>query len=131
METHPTFGIAIAALVMALTCFPAIAVPLQQQPGSATRTEEGAAAQTTVRVRGTIEHYDAAGRRLRLATAAGPAEFAVPRTAHVSRRGAPIDVRELEHLTGSGVVVRYYPDAEEHLTARSIHILASGETARP
>jgi len=116
---------------MALSCCQAIAAPLQQQPGAAPRADDGAVAQTTVRVRGTIEHYDATGRFLRLATATGPAEFAVPRTTHVSRRGAPIDVRELEHLAGSSVVVRYYPDAEEHLTARSIHVLASSEPARP
>jgi hypothetical protein len=131
METHPNSGIAIGALVMALTCGPASAVPLQQQPGTAARTDDGAGARTTVRMRGTIEHYDAAGRRLRLATATGPAEFAVPPTAHVSRRGAPIDAGELERLTGSRVVVRYYPDAEEHLTVKSIHVLASSETARP
>jgi len=116
---------------MELTCCPAIAAPLEQPPRTATRTDEAAVAQTTVRVRGTIEHYDAADRRLRLATPTGPAEFAVPRTTHVSRRGAPIDARELEHLTGSSVVVRYYPDAGEHLTARSIHVLASSGTARP
>ncbi|HEY7172993.1 MAG TPA: hypothetical protein VH417_19205 [Vicinamibacterales bacterium] len=131
METHSNSGVAIAALLVALTCCPASAALARQQAAAATRTDEAAVARTTVRVRGTIEHYDTAARRLRVTTPTGPTEFAVPRTARVSRRGAPIDARELEHLTGSSVVVRYYTDAEDHLTVRSIHVLASSETTRP
>jgi hypothetical protein len=131
MKKHPGLALAAGALVAALGCCPAVAAPLIQQPGTATRTDDAAAAQTTVRVRGTIEHYDITTRHLRVVTASGPAEFAVPRTAHISRRGVSIDVRELEHLTGSSVVVRYYPDVDAHLTVKSIHVLGSSETTRP
>jgi hypothetical protein len=130
MHRHRKFTLAVGALVAALGFCPAIAAPLGQQPGTATRADH-AADQTTVRVRGKIEHYDAATRRLRVTTATGPTEFAVPATAHVSRRGKTIDQSELEHLTGSGVVVRYYPDAEGHIAVKSIHVVANSETVRP
>src|SRR3954470_6920502 len=99
MEKHLNFAIAAGALVVVLGRCTAIAAPLGQQAGTAAHTDQADAAQTTARVRGTIAQYDAARRRRRLAPPTGPAEFAVPRNAHVSRRGAPIDLRELERLT--------------------------------
>jgi len=117
--------------VAALSSRPAIAAPPDQQTGTAPRADHGATAdQTSVRVRGQIEHYDAATRRLRVTTATGPAEFAVPSTAHVSRHGKAIDQSELEHLAGSGVVVRYYPDTEGHVAVKSIHVLGNSEPVR-
>jgi hypothetical protein len=131
MAKHRKLGITLGALVAALGCCPAIAPPFSVEAAAATVGDSAAVDQTTVRVRGRIERYDVEHRQLRVATGSGPAEFAVPQTAHVSRRGVRIDVRELEHLAGSAVVVRYYPDADGHLTVTSIHVLASSETPRP
>jgi hypothetical protein len=128
MAKHQKLGLTVGALVAALGCCPTSAAPLRVET-AATIGDSAAVDQTTVRVRGRIEHYDAERRQLRVATGSGPAEFAVPQTAHVSRRGVPIDVRELEHLAGSAVVVRYYPDLDGHLTVTSIHVLASSEPA--
>jgi len=129
---HRKFTLIVGALVAALGSCPAIAAPHPQPPGTPACGDHAATAdQTTVRVRGKIERYDVATRRLRVTTATGPAEFAVPSTAHVSRRGTAIDQRELEHLAGSGVVVRYYPDAEGRVAVTSIHVFANSESARP
>jgi hypothetical protein len=124
------FTLVVGALVAALGSHPAIAAPLGQQAGTATHADH-AADQTSVRVKGKIERYDVSTRRLRVTTATGPAEFAVPSSAHVSRRGKAIDQSELEHLAGSGVVVRYYPDAAGQVAVTSIHVFANPEAARP
>jgi hypothetical protein len=132
MEKDPKRAIAVAMLVAALACGRAVAAPLGQEPSTAPRADDGGSStETTVRVRGTIAGYDSATRRLRVTTAAGATEFAVPQTAHVSRRGAAIDAAELEHLAGSSVVVRCYADSERRLTVKSIHVLATSAPARP
>ena len=122
-----------AALFAALGSWAVSPAPIPEPAGiQPVRAEELAATSaTTVRVRGSIVRYDAATRRLRVSTATGPAEFSVPESAHVIRRGLALDVRELEHLAGSGVVVRYYPDTDGQVTVKSIHILVSSEPLRP
>jgi hypothetical protein len=132
MTHHSNLVVAAGMLVTVLGFYGASATLAGQQSGTAIRADDsGSAGQTTVRVRGTIERYDPATRHLRVTTANGSAEFAVPSTAHVSQRGTAIDPGELERLTGSGVVVRYYADAEGRADVKSIHVFASSETVRP
>jgi type IV pilus biogenesis protein CpaD/CtpE len=132
MQRDPKPVIVAGMLVAALACGPAVAAPVGQEPQTPTRAGKGAlSTETTVRVRGTIARYDSATRRLRLTTAAGPAEFAVPQTAHVTRRGVAIDAAELGHLAGSSVVVRYYPESKAPLTVKSVHVLATSAPVQP
>jgi len=132
MTHHRNLVVTAGMLVTVLGLYSASAAPSARQSGTPIRADDaGRGGQTTVRVRGTIQHYDAATRRLRITTANGSAEFAVPSTAHVSQHGTAIEPGELEHLAGNGVVVRYYADAEGRAEVKSIHVFASSETVRP
>jgi hypothetical protein len=127
----PKLAVAAGALVTALVFAAMIQAGID--PGriqSPPHAGDGPVSATTVRVRGTIEHYDAASRRLRVATAAGAAEFVLPATVHAVRHGIPIDARELEHLTGGGVIVRYYPDADGQVIVTSIHVFTKADASR-
>jgi hypothetical protein len=128
----PKLAVAAGALVAALTSAAIIQAAIAPGSGqSPPRAGDGPVRATTVRVRGTIEHYDAPTRRLRVATPAGPAEFAIPATVHVIRRGTAIDANELDHLTGTGVMVRYHLDADGQVVVTSIHVFTKTDASRP
>jgi hypothetical protein len=129
----PKLAAVVAALVAALGSPAIIVAAADPDSGqSSLRGGDGpAATPTTVRVRGTIEHYDTGTKRLSVSTAAGAVEFVVPTKVHVVRRGITIDPSELEHLTGSGVMVRYYPSADGQVIVKSIHVFATADASRP
>src|SRR3954470_22833061 len=127
----PKLAVAAGALVTTLAF--AAMIQAGNDPGrgqSPPHAGDGPVSATTVRARGNIEHYDAASSRLRAAMAAGAGEFILPATVHAVRHGVPIDARELEHLTGGGVIVRYYPDADGQVIVTSIHVFTKTNASR-
>src|SRR2546425_10434710 len=70
-------------------------------------TSSSAAAPTTLRMRGTIGHYDAASRMLSLMTADGTLQIQLASTIRIRQGRRDIDAAALEKLSGYRAAVRY------------------------
>jgi hypothetical protein len=85
----------------------------------------GASAQTTLRMPGTIDKYDASSRTLFLSTSNGKVQFPVPPAARIRRSGQTIDASQLAKLSGYRAAVRYSESAGSK-TVESIHVFGKG-----
>ena len=85
-----------------------------------------ATAPTSVRIRGTIDKYDAATRTLSLITADGTLQIQLAATARVRRGWRDVDASELEKLAGYSATVRYSESGGDK-TAESIHVFGKRE----
>ena len=64
-------------------------------------------ASTTLRVRGTIDKYDASSRTLSLSTAGGTLRLPLAPTTRISQEGHKIEALALEKMAGDRATVRY------------------------
>ena len=69
--------------------------------------QPAARAQTTLRLRGTIDKYDASTRILSLSTSNGIVQFPLASTASIREGRDRIDAAQLEKLIGYRATVRY------------------------
>jgi hypothetical protein len=77
---------------------------------------------TTLRVRGTIEEYDAATRMLTVSTSSGHVRFHLTLATRVRQAGRAIDATALEHLSGYRADV-HYSESDGHTTVESVHVV--------
>jgi hypothetical protein len=83
-------------------------------------------ASTTLRMRGTIDKYDASTRVLSLSTSNGTLQFPLASTARIRQGRDRIDALELEKLVGHRAAVRY-SESGGNKTAESIHVFGKNE----
>src|SRR2546426_9998791 len=76
-------------------------------------------ATTTLRLRGTIEKYEASTRILSVATSNGTVRFPLTSTARIRQGGREIDVSVLEKLSGYRADV-HYSESGGHKTVESV-----------
>jgi hypothetical protein len=78
-------------------------------------------ASTTLRMRGTIEKYEAATRTLSLSTSNGAVQFPLASTARIRQGWHKIDALELEKLAGYRAAIRY-SESGGNKTVESVHV---------
>jgi hypothetical protein len=78
-------------------------------------------ASTTLRVRGTIDKYDASSRTLSLATPSGTLRLPLAPTTRISQEGRKVDALALQKLTGDRATVRY-TDSDCGRIVESVHV---------
>jgi hypothetical protein len=107
-----------------------------QAPGGTGPGDEAAApgaqsvpASTTLRVRGTIDKYDASTRILSLATSNGTVQFAVASTARIREGWHKIDALELKRLAGYQAAIGYL-DSGGTKTVESVHVFGKNERTK-
>ena len=83
-------------------------------------------ASTTLRMRGTIDTYDASTRMLSLSTSNGTVQFPLASVARIRRGGQTIDASELKKLSGYHAVVRY-SESGGHKAVESVHVFGKNE----
>lgn len=81
----------------------------------------GPARSARLKVRGTIQAYDAATTTLSLKTPNGAVELSLPPTTHISRGTHTLPASELHQLSGYRATVRYSDSNGVH-TAESVHV---------
>jgi hypothetical protein len=83
-------------------------------------------ASTTLSLRGTIDSYDAATRRLSLSSPSGIVQFLVASTARVRQGSRTIDAPALGKLVGCRATVRY-SESGGMKTVESVHVFGNNE----
>jgi len=83
-------------------------------------------AATTLRMRGTIDRYDASTRILSLSTANGTTRFLLASTARIRQGWHKLDPMELRKLVGYRVAVGY-SDSGGNKTVESVHVFGKNE----
>jgi hypothetical protein len=76
---------------------------------------------TTLRLRGTIDKYEAASRTLSLATSSGTVRLSLEATTRISQGGHRVDAVELQKLAGDRATVRYTESAGARVV-QSVHV---------
>jgi hypothetical protein len=76
---------------------------------------------TTLRVRGTIDKYDAASRTLSLSTASGTLRLPLAPTTRISQEGHKVEALALQKLAGDRATVRY-TDSDCGRIVESVHV---------
>jgi hypothetical protein len=77
---------------------------------------------TTLRVRGTIEKYEASTRILTMSTSNGDMRFRLTLATRVRQAGRAIDAAALEQLAGYRADV-HYSESAGHTTVESVHVV--------
>ena len=83
-------------------------------------------ASTTLRVRGTIDKYDAATRILSLSTPKGTAQFPLASTARIRQGWQKINALDLEKLAGQRAAIRYSESGGNKIV-ESVHVFEKNE----
>ena len=76
---------------------------------------------TTLRVRGTIDNYDASSKTLSLSTAGGTLRLPLAPTTRISREGRRVEAMALQKLAGDRATVRY-TDSDCGRIVESVHV---------
>ena len=82
---------------------------------------QSAQSATNLRVRGTIEKYDASTRTLSVSTSNGTMQFPVGATARIRQGWRQIDAATLEKLLGYRADV-HYSESSGRKTVESVHV---------
>jgi hypothetical protein len=85
-----------------------------------------ASASTALRMRGTIDKYDATTRMLSLKTADGTLPLSVPPAVRIRQDRHDIEAITLQELSGYRAAVRY-SESGGNRTAESIHVFGKNE----
>ena len=83
-------------------------------------------AATTLRMRGTIDRYDASTRILSLSTANGTMRFLLASTARIRQGWHKLDPMELRKLVGYRAAVGY-SESDGNKTVESVHVFGKNE----
>jgi hypothetical protein len=78
-------------------------------------------ASTTLRVRGTIDKYEASTRTLSLSTSSGTVQLPLATTTRISQGGHRVDALELQKLAGDHATVRY-TESGGNKVVESVHV---------
>jgi len=78
-------------------------------------------ASTTLRVRGTLDTYDASSRTLSLSTASGTLRLPLAPTTRISQEGHKVEALALQKLAGDRATVRY-TDSDCGRIVESVHV---------
>lgn len=81
---------------------------------------------TTVRMRGTVDGYEASTRVLSLSTSNGTLRFPLAPTARIRQGSQQIDASELQKLVGCRAAVRY-SESGGNKTAESVHVFGRAD----
>jgi hypothetical protein len=113
----------LAVVVTGLAVFGSMAFADDRFHGaqSTDQSREAPDPSTSLRMRGTIERFEASNRVLSLSTGGGTVRFPVAPGARVRQGRRKIDTQALEGLTGYRAAVRYSESAGTK-TAESIHV---------
>jgi hypothetical protein len=76
---------------------------------------------TTLRLRGTIDKYDASTRTLSLSTSRGTVQIPLASTTRISQGGRKVDALALQKLAGDYAIVRY-TESDGNKVVESIHV---------
>ena len=87
-------------------------------------------ASTTLRLRGTIDSYNAATGTLSVSTANGIVQFPITATARIRQRRDQIDAMTLEKLAGYRVAIRY-SESGGHKIVASVQVFGKDERTKP
>jgi hypothetical protein len=99
------------------------------QAASTGAAPTGRSAPTTLRVRGTIEAYNASTGTLSLSTANGIVPFPITSTARIRQRRDRIDASKLEKLAGYRVAIRY-SESGDHKIVTSVQVFGKDERTK-
>jgi hypothetical protein len=128
----------LAVLLLSATVASGAGAFAQAPPGtgqidkavSIDRAQSTRLASTTLRMRGTIDRYDASTRMLTLSTSNGLLKVPLASTARIRQGWQTIEPLELEKLVGHRAVIRY-SESGGNKTVESIHVFGRGDrTAR-
>ena len=117
-----------AAMVSSLALF-AAAAPAGGQiedAGSTDAAQSSAPGTTTLRVRGTIDRYDASSRILSLSTANGTMRFLLSSTARIRQGWHKLDPLDLRKLAGYRAAVGY-SESGGNKRVESVHVFGRNE----
>jgi hypothetical protein len=123
MNKRITVLLASAALVSGVEVF-AQAPPATGQidrAASTAATQSTPPPSTTLRVRGTIDKYDASSRTLSLSTSNGTAQFPIAPTTRIRRGWHKVDALELQKLAGDHATIRYMESGGNKIV-ESVHV---------
>jgi hypothetical protein len=81
---------------------------------------------TTLRMRGTVDKYEASTRILSLSTSSGTLRFPLAPTARIRQDSQQIDASELQKLAGYRVAVRY-SESSGAKTVESVHVFGKAK----
>jgi hypothetical protein len=84
---------------------------------------------TTLRMRGTIDKYDASTGVLSVATSNGPVQLPIASTARIRQRRDKIDAVKLEKLAGYRVAIRYSESGGNRIV-ESVQVLGKDERTK-
>jgi hypothetical protein len=99
------------------------------QAASTGAAPTGRSAPTTLRMRGTIEAYNASTGMLSLSTANGIVQFPISSTARIRQRRDRIDAIKLEKLAGYRVAIRY-SESGDHKIVTSVQVFGKDERTK-
>ena len=122
----------LSALLLSAAMFPGIAAFAQApsetgQAGGAGSTEAApSTTSTTLRMRGTLDKYEASTRILFLSTSNGTLRFPLAPTARILQNSQEIDESELQKLAGYRAAVRY-SEADGNKTVESVHVFGKSK----
>jgi hypothetical protein len=111
-----------AAMASSVAAF-AAAVP---RTGQVELNDAQSSGATTLRMRGTIDQYDAATRVLSLATANGTMRLLLASTARIRQGWHKLDPLELRKLVGYRAAVGY-SESGGNKTVESVHVFGKNE----
>jgi hypothetical protein len=114
-------------LLLSASVFSSVGIVAQAAPFDSTSIAAPAA--TTLRMRGTIDNYDAATRMLSLKTADGVLQFPLASMVRIRQGADNIEAEALEKLVGHRAAVRY-SESSGQKTAESIHVFGKNERTR-
>jgi len=84
---------------------------------------------TTLRMRGTINKYEASTRMLSLSTSNGTVQFPLASVARIRRSGQTVDASELAKLSEYRAAVRY-AESGGNKTVESVHVFGKSDTTQ-
>jgi hypothetical protein len=117
-----------AAVVFSAAAF-AQAPPPARQTDAAAPTEAAQStppASTTLRLRGTVDKYEAATRILSLSTLNGTVRFPLAAAVRIRQDSQQIDASELQKLAGYRAAVRY-SESGGNRTVESVHVFGKAK----
>ncbi len=117
-----------AAVVSGIGAFAHVRLGAGQIDGavSTDATQSTPPASTTLRMRGTIDKYDASTRMLSLSTSNGTVRFTLASVARIRRGGQTVEASELAKLSGYRAAVRY-SESGGNKTVESVHVFGRNE----